>query len=118
MGVCMNYKKLLELYNSLNDKPLHEQEDPYKDLASVDENGLTWVPSTINVEDKGMIFIQGKSINDWNWVACPAKELTEEEKQNFPEDATYKMDMKNASYFKEREFIEAMDYIGMFKTIK
>ena len=90
----------------------------YKDLASVDENGLTWVPSTINIEDKGMIFIQGKSINDWNWVACPAKELTEEGKQNFPEDATYKMDMKNASYFKEREFIEAMDYIGMFKTIK
>ncbi len=90
----------------------------YKDLASVDENGLTWVPSTINVEDKGMIFIQGKSINNWNWVACPAKELTEEEKTNFPEDTTYKMDMKNASYFKEREFIEAMDYIGMFKTIK
>jgi len=90
----------------------------YKDLALADKNGLTWIPSTINVENKGMIFIQGKSIDDWNWVACPAKELTEEEKINFPEDTTYKMDMKNASYFKEREFIEAMDYIGMFKTIE
>lgn len=88
----------------------------YKDLVYVDETGLNWVPSTINVESKGMIFIQGKTIKDWNWVACPAKELTEEEKENFPEDATYKMDMKNASYFKERDFIEAMDYIGLFNT--
>jgi len=88
----------------------------YKDLASKDKNGLTWIPSTINIENKGMIFIQGKSTNDWSWVACPAKELTKEEKENFPEDATYKMDMKNASYFKERDFIEAMDYIGMFNN--
>jgi hypothetical protein len=88
----------------------------YKDLVYIDKNLLYWVPSTINVENKGMIFIQGKSAEDWNWVACPAKELTEEEKANFPEDATYKMDMKNASYFKERDFIEAMDYIGMFEV--
>jgi len=88
----------------------------YKDLVYIDKNLLYWVPSTINVENKGMIFIQGKSAKDWNWVACPAKELTEEEKANFPEDATYKMDMKNASYFKERDFIEAMDYIGMFEV--
>jgi hypothetical protein len=88
----------------------------YKDLNFVDENGLNWVPSTINIENKGMIFIQGKSTEDWNWVACPAKELTEEEKVNFPKDATYKMDMKNASYFKERDFMEAMDYIGMFEV--
>jgi len=88
----------------------------YKDLIFIDKNLLYWVPSTINIEDKGMIFIQGTSTGDWNWVACPAKELTEEEKANFPEDATYKMDMKNASYFKERDFIEAMDYIGMFEV--
>ena len=90
----------------------------YKDLIFIDKNLLYWVPSTINVEDKGMIFIQGTSTGDWNWVACPAKELTEEEKTNFPDDTTYKMDMKNASYFKEREFIEAMDYIGLFDKSK
>lgn len=88
----------------------------YKDLVYIDKNLLYWVPSTINIENKGMIFVQGKSTKDWNWVACPVKELTEEEKTNFPEDATYKMDMKNASYFKERDFIEAMDYIGMFEV--
>ena len=88
----------------------------YKDLVFIDKNLLYWVPSTINIENKGMIFIQGKSAEDWNWVACPAKELTEEEKTNFPDDTTYKMDMKNASYFKERDFIEAMDYIGMFEV--
>jgi len=88
----------------------------YKDLVYVDKNLLYWVPSTINIENKGMIFVQGKSTEDWNWVACPAKELTKEEKANFPDDTTYKMDMKNASYFKERDFIEAIDYIGMFEV--
>jgi|TARA_R110000822_G_scaffold893_2_gene3871 hypothetical protein len=86
----------------------------YKDLVYVDDEGLNWVPSTINVGDKGMIFVQGKSIEDWNWVACSAKELTEEEKPKFPEGTTHKMDMTNSSPFNERDFIDAMDYIGLF----
>lgn len=88
----------------------------YKDLVYKDENGLHWMPSTINVPDKGMIFIQGKSVEDWNWVSCPAKEIASEDKGSFPEDATYKMDMSSAKYFKERDFIEAMDYIQLFES--
>lgn len=87
----------------------------YKDLVYTDDTGLNWMPSTINMPDKGMIFIQGKSIEDWNWASCPVKEISEEEKERFPEDATYKMDMSRVKYFKERDFIEAMDYIGLFE---
>lgn len=86
----------------------------YKDLVFKDKNGLHWMPSTINIPDKGMIFIQGKSVEDWNWVACPSKKITQEEQERFPEDTTYRMDMSNAKYFKERDFIEAMDYINVF----
>lgn len=87
----------------------------YKDLMYKDEEGLVWMPSTINVPEKGMIFIQGKTSDDWAWVSCPAKVLTEEEKERFPEDSTHRMDMSNSEYFKERDFIEAMDYIGLFE---
>ena len=87
----------------------------YKDLVYVDDEGLNWVPSTISLPEKGMIFIQGKSVNDWTWASCPAKELADEEKSKFPEGTTHKMDMKSVKYFNERNFIEAMDYIGVFE---
>ena len=90
----------------------------YKDLVYVDGDGLNWVPSTISIPEKGMIFVNGKSSDKWNWSSVPAKELTEEELPNFPEGSTHKMDMKNVKHFDEREFIEAMDYIDMFKTIE
>lgn len=90
----------------------------YKDLVYVDDDGLNWIPSTISIPEKGMIFINGKSPEKWNWSSVPAKELTKEELPNFPEGSTHKMDMKNVKHFDERNFIEAMDYIDMFKIIE
>ena len=90
----------------------------YKDLVYIDDDGLNWIPSTISIPEKGMIFINGKSPEKWNWSSVPAKELTKEELPNFPEGSTHKMDMKNVKHFNERDFIEAMDYIDMFKIIE
>ena len=90
----------------------------YKDLVYVDGEGLNWIPSTISLPEKGMIFVNGTSADKWNWSSVPAKELTEEELPNFPEGSTHKMDMKKVKHFDERDFIEAMDYIGMFENMK
>ncbi len=90
----------------------------YKDLVYVDDEGLNWIPSTISLPEKGMIFVNGTSIDKWNWSSVPAKELTEEELPNFPEGSTHKMDMKKVKHFDERDFIEAMDYIDMFNIIE
>jgi hypothetical protein len=86
----------------------------YKDLVYVDDDGLNWIPSTVSLPEKGMIFINGKSSEGWEWSSCPAKELTEEELSKFPEGTTHKMDMGNVKLFNERDFIGAMDYIGLF----
>jgi len=88
----------------------------YKDLVYEDENGQYWMPSTINNHEQGMIFIDGTSTEDWKWAACPAIKLTEEEAERFPEGATHKMDMKNVKRFEERDFMEALDYIGVFEN--
>jgi hypothetical protein len=90
----------------------------YKDLVYVDGEGLNWIPSTISLPEKGMIFVNGTSADKWNWSSVPAKELTEEELPNFPEGSTHKMDMKKVKHFDERDFIEAMDYIDMFNIIE
>lgn len=86
----------------------------YKDLVYEDKTGQHWMPSTVNNPEQGMIFIDGTSVDDWRWAACKAVEITEEEKERFPENATHKMDMKNVNYYNERDFIEALDYIGVF----
>jgi hypothetical protein len=71
------------------------------------------MPSTINVPDKGMIFINGKSTENWKWTAVKAIEILEEEKSKFPEGNTHKMDMGNAKEFEEKDFMEALSYIGL-----
>ena len=88
----------------------------YKDLVYKDETGKHWMPSTVSNPNQGMIFIDGKSVNEWKWAACKAVELLEEERSRFPEGTTHKMDMSTVKRFDERDFIEALDYIGMFKS--
>ena len=92
----------------------------YKDLAWVDpKTGLIWLPNTINVEDKGMVFANGTDASNWRWAAVKAIELPEDERKNHPipgkpgEFMKYRMDMKNMKTFEERDYMEALSYIGV-----
>jgi hypothetical protein len=93
----------------------------YKDLIYVDKEGYHWMPSAVNNPNQGMIYADGKSNNEWKWSAVKAISIPEEDKLKFPipgkegEYYEYKMDMKSLKQFKERDFIEALDYIGVFK---
>jgi len=92
----------------------------YKELCGEDENtGLVWMPNTINIPDKGMVFADGQSAEQWAWAAVKAVPMPEEEKVAFQEkgkDYEYKMDMSTLKHFEEREFIDALDYIGVFEN--
>lgn len=85
----------------------------YKDLIYKDKNDKYWIPSTINIHDKGMVFINGKSTENWNWTAVKAISIPEEDKARFPQEATHKMDMGNAKSFEEKDFMEALSYVGL-----
>lgn len=88
----------------------------YKDLIYVDGEGKNWMPSTINIHDKGMVFINGKTIENWKWTAVKAIEISEKEKEGFSKinkDATHKIDMSTAKEFDEKDFMEALSYIGL-----
>lgn len=90
----------------------------YRDITFIDDNKYHWIPSTINLPDKGMVYVNGTSIDNWKWVAVKAIPLLEEELNKFPENATHKMDMKNSQEFSERDYMEALDYIGVFNSVK
>jgi hypothetical protein len=92
----------------------------YKDLAWTDpKTGLIWLPNTINVEDKGMVFANGTNASNWRWAAVRAIEIPKDEVMNHPipgkpgEFMKYKMDMKNMKTFEERDYMDALSYIGV-----
>jgi len=76
----------------------------YKDLKFKDKKGLYWYPNSVMLEDKSMVFADGKSIDDWKWAGVKSKDG--------------KADMTTVKYFEEKEFMEALDYIGFFEKQK
>ena len=86
----------------------------YKDVKHQDEEGRVWYPITINLEDKGTVFLNGKSADTIEWSGIKVVELTEEEKtQPKFKDKKYKSDAKSLKSF-SNDFIEACDYVGVF----
>jgi hypothetical protein len=86
----------------------------HKDLAFVDQEGRVWLPNTINKETKGMVFANGTSADNWRWTAAKAVERsTEELVANRKNKKKYKMDLENAQHFAEKDYMEALSYVGL-----
>jgi len=87
----------------------------YKDIRDIDEEGRVWYPISINIPDKGTVFLNGTSVDSTYWSGIKVVELTEEEKQEPKyKGLTYKSDAKSLQHF-GNDFIEACDYIGIFE---
>jgi hypothetical protein len=103
------------------DEQLEVLPELYKDLIYIDEEGYNWMPSAVNNPEQGMIYADGKTSEDWKWSAVRAMKISEEEKEKYPipnkegEYYEYRMDMTTLKQFNERDFIEALDYIGVFE---
>ena len=91
----------------------------YKELMGEDENtGLIWMPNTINLPNKGMVFADGKNGSNWAWAAVKAIPMPEDEKEKFKtkgKEYKFKMDMENIKHYPESDFMEALEYIGVFE---
>ena len=91
----------------------------YKELMGEDDDGKIWMPSTINIPEKGMIFANGANTEIWKWGAVKAIEV-KDDKKKYPipnkdgEYYKYRMDMETLQEFNENDYIEALDYIGIF----
>lgn len=75
----------------------------YKALRFKDDNNFYWYPSMVMLDDKSMVFAEGTSTSNWKWSAVQSKDG--------------KADMTTKKEFEERDFLEALDYIGYFNTI-
>jgi len=88
----------------------------YKDLMHIDKNDRAWFPATITLPEKGMVFADGTSKDDWKWAAVRAIPITEEDRKGkqFPADQKYRMDMENKSLHNQNDFMDALEQIGFF----
>ena len=91
----------------------------YKELMGEDEDtGLIWMPNTINLPNKGMVFADGKNASNWAWAAVKAIPMPKEEQEKFKakgKNFKFKMDMENIKHYPEGDFMEALEYIGVFE---
>ena len=92
----------------------------YKELMGEDESGKVWMPSTVNLPEKGMVFANGSNADNWKWAAVKSIPVLEDEKEKYPipgkkgEFYKKRVDMDTLKEFDERQFIEALDYIEVF----
>tara|TARA_R110000823_G_scaffold92565_6_gene203149 strand:+ start:2301 stop:2759 length:459 start_codon:yes stop_codon:yes gene_type:complete len=95
----------------------------YKELMGEDDNGKVWMPSTVNLPEKGMVFANGKSGENWKWAGVRAVPVKDEEKEKYPipnkegEFYTLRMDMETIKEFDEGDYVDALDYIGVFDEV-
>ena len=82
-----------------------------KDLEFTDPDGLVWYPSVINVPEKGMLFPNGGSKDNWWWTVAPLVEIKEEEKERFPKEQTHKVDLTQFTHFPKENFAHAIDML-------
>ena len=93
----------------------------YKELMGEDETGKIWMPSTVNLPEKGMIFANGTNVESWKWAAVKSVPVLEEEKEKYPipgkpgEFYKHRMDMSTLKEFEEGDYMEALDFIEVFK---
>jgi hypothetical protein len=94
--------------NTITDKNVDEMESTlpelYKALKYKDADGKYWYPNSVMLEDKSMVFAEGKTIEDWKWSAVQAKEG--------------KADMTTKKEYEQNEFMDALEYIGYFANVK
>ena len=93
----------------------------FKDIKVNDSSSRVWYPITINIEDKGTVFVKGTTLLDWHWAGVKVKEVSKEEQEKFKIPGTdktykYKTDMTTLKEWGQQDFMEALDYIGFFNN--
>ena len=89
----------------------------YRDLMFEDKENRVWIPATITLPEKGMVFVDGTGKDDWKWTAVKAVEISEEDRRlkNYPDNQQYRMDMANSKKFDQKDFMDALEVIGFYE---
>jgi hypothetical protein len=103
---------LMKIGNEFYEEQMSILPELYKAISWIDQSTeLVWIPNTVNEPTLGMVFAEGNSANKWSWASVRTRELTAEEQKET--GLTHKPDMTTKKNFEERDYIEALSYIGV-----
>ena len=89
-----------------------------QDLKIVDrERNIVWFPAVINMGELGMIFPEGKGINDYTWKYAKLVDIPEEERAKY-DNYDKRLDVENAKSYGLHGFLEACKDMGITKDLK
>tara|TARA_Y100000310_G_scaffold57446_1_gene52646 strand:- start:33 stop:491 length:459 start_codon:yes stop_codon:yes gene_type:complete len=90
-----------------------------KDLQIYDyTRELYWIPTVINMGDRGIIYPEGTTDN-WKWKYAKVVDVPKESQKDYPipgkDDEYYKtmLDVENAEEFENTEFLQACKAMGI-----
>ena len=90
-----------------------------KDLQIYDYiRELYWIPTVINMGDRGIIYPEGTTDN-WKWKYAKVVDVPKESQKDYPipdkdgEFYTEKLDVENAETFGQYDFLEACKKMGI-----
>jgi hypothetical protein len=87
------------------------------------ERDMVWLPSVLNMGEKGIIYPEGKDKSEWCWKFAGIKKLNEEEQKDYPipnQDGkfyTQILDVKSAKTYDKLDFFSACQDMGIVKKI-
>ena len=115
----MSHSKYLENSDILTQQ-LDKSADIIGKCKKMDkERGIVWLPSVLNMGERGIIYPEGKDEKDWYWKYAKTKQLAEDEQKDYPvpnqEGKFYQsiLDVKNAKTYDKLDFISACKDMGI-----
>ena len=89
-----------------------------QDLKIVDrERNIVWFPAVINMGELGMIFPEGKGINEYTWKYAKLVDIPEEERAKY-DNYDKRLDVENAKSYGLHGFLEACKDMGITKDLR
>lgn len=86
-----------------------KQPQLYLDLKFVDEEKYVWYPAVIAVPDRGMVYLDGTSIDNATWVGIPIRTLTRKERRMKEfKGKEYTLNSAQRKEFGKEGFVEAL----------
>lgn len=93
-----------------------------KELKWIDpETKLIWYPMVLNFPSFGIIFPDGSSKDDWQWMAAPAVDIPEADRKKYPipgqtdQFYTRKINMEAGRKFSSDQFYQAAKFLGFIQ---
>lgn len=115
MGCGFSTSSYLKDGSDLVKQTINTSPELYKDLAFKDDTDLIWFPATITIPEKGMVFIDGVDSTNWKWAAVKAVLISDKERERYPSDQKYRMDMTTINHFNQGDFMDALEVIGFYQ---